>query len=176
MKAWITLFSQTGSEIKSIAEELGRWPDFVFTTNRNTNMWDKNIPREKVSILSPVSINEFLSNYNEVCIITLHGYLRILPANVCEKHEIYNGHPALINMYPELKGKDPQERTWEATVNSNKYPMIGSVVHHCTAELDAGKIVSSVNFINRCDSKEEVYNKLKEASFYSWVQFLRGKV
>ena len=52
----------------------------------------------------------YLVNNLKHDLITLHGYLRIIPENICKqcKH-IYNGHPGLINMYPELKGKDPQE-------------------------------------------------------------------
>ena len=32
------------------------------------------------------------------------------PGEVCEKRNIYNGHPGLITQYPQLKGKDPQQK------------------------------------------------------------------
>jgi folate-dependent phosphoribosylglycinamide formyltransferase PurN len=52
-------------------------------------------------------------------IVTLHGWLRVIPAYVCERSRIYNGHPGLITKYPELKGKDPQVR---AFIKEGKYP------------------------------------------------------
>ena len=104
-------------------------------------------------------------------IITLHGYLRILPSEVCDRFEIYNGHPGLITLYPELKGKDPQELVWDGN-----YGMIGSVVHKCTAELDGGEIVKSVSYVNRSITKEDLYNTLKDASYYAWSFFLKDKL
>lgn len=170
---WLALFSQTGSEIKVISEQLGRWPDNIITTNRNVDAWCSNIPRDKVIVAPPTAINEFLENYDKKCIITLHGYLRILPANICDKHEIYNGHPGLITVYPDLKGKDPQEKVWN---NMSAYPLIGSVVHRCTSELDGGKVLQTVSYSNSCNSKEELYNTLKQSSLISWLSFLRSKL
>ena len=31
---WITFFSQTGSEIADLSEEMGRWPDIIITNER----------------------------------------------------------------------------------------------------------------------------------------------
>jgi folate-dependent phosphoribosylglycinamide formyltransferase PurN len=176
-KRWITLFSQTGSEIKAIADELGRWPDIIVTNNSNYETWEHNITPEWVQIMTKDQINEWLRNIEaHDTIITLHGYLRILPPDICSKFEIYNGHPAAVDMFPELRGKDPQEKTWAGKPDGEKYGMIGAVVHQCIEELDAGDIVSSVHFVNRCDTKEELYNKLKDASRISWLFFLRGKL
>ena len=36
---WVTLFSQTGSEIVKLREHLGRWPDAVFTNNSDVDTW-----------------------------------------------------------------------------------------------------------------------------------------
>lgn len=176
-RRWIALFSQTGSEIKNIAEELGHWPDEIVTNNFNNEQWEPNIHCNMVGMVTATAINSYLRSIDpQDVFVTLHGYLRILPADICDRIEIYNGHPAFISEYPELKGKDPQEKTWAGMPDGSKYPMIGSVVHRCTAELDAGEIVSAANYINRCDSKEELYNKLKQASLIAWLHFLRGKV
>lgn len=172
MKKWIALFSQTGSEIKRLAVEYDRWPDIILTNNKNVDEWKDNIPANAI-VLTALEINDYLigldnpKNY----IVTLHGYLRLLLPEVCEHLEIYNGHPGLITLYPELKGKDPQEKTWEGN-----YGMIGSVVHRCTAELDGGEIVKSVSYVNRCLTKEDLYNTLKDASFYAWNFFLKDKL
>lgn len=168
---WIALFSQTGSELGKLAREFDKWPWLTLTNNKNYEQWVNNISPAVVSIMDTNAINNYLREI-EPAFITLHGYLRILPDDICERHEIYNGHPALITHYPELKGKDPQERTWD---NKEQYPIIGSVVHRCTAELDGGEVVKSVSYVNRCSNKEELYNKLKESSFIAWKFFLKGR-
>ena len=110
-------YSQTGSEIAAIAEQTGQWPDKIVTNTR---------PSEKRTISSLLNGREiiYLSNkptveeYLEVlgdeqCLITLHGWLRIIPPEIIEKYpSIFNGHPGLISSYPQLKGKDPQEKAY----------------------------------------------------------------
>jgi folate-dependent phosphoribosylglycinamide formyltransferase PurN len=105
-------------------------------------------------------------------IISLHGYLRVLPADICEQYEIYNGHPGAIDIYPELKGKDPQEKVWQ---DNDKYTIIGSVVHRCTAELDGGAVLKTVHVRNRNYSKDELYSSLKMTSLSAWDFFMREK-
>jgi folate-dependent phosphoribosylglycinamide formyltransferase PurN len=172
---WIALFSQTGSEINRIAQALGRWPDAILTNNRDLNDWEDYIDLTETSV--------FISNTNGIhnalrvaqpAFVTLHGYLRIIPADICDRHEMYNGHPALITEYPELKGKDPQERVWIA--GKEIYPNIGSVVHKCTPELDGGKVMSVAMDFNDCNTKLELYNKLKDTSLKAWVNFLEFKL
>lgn len=172
MKKWIALFSQTGSEIKRLAIEFDRWPDIILTNNANVKDWEDNVPANTV-VLSPSNINMFLATLAEPekYIVTLHGYLRIIPGDICDRLDMYNGHPGLITLYPELKGKDPQEMVWKGN-----YGMIGSVVHKCTAELDGGEIVKSVSYVNRSITKEDLYNTLKDASYYAWSFFLKDKL
>jgi folate-dependent phosphoribosylglycinamide formyltransferase PurN len=105
-------------------------------------------------------------------LISLHGYLRILPADICEKYEVYNGHPGAITLFPELKGKDPQEKVWQ---ENDKYNIIGSVVHICTAELDGGDVLKSVYVRNRNYTREDLYASLKMTSLSAWNFFLREK-
>ena len=167
---WVALFSQTGSEIKRIADELGTWPSHIITTNFNTDQWEHNVPADLVTCMSPSAINTGMKYINEKNLVTLHGYLRILPSDVCDKHEIYNGHPGAIHLYPELKGKDPQEKVWS---DITKYPVIGSVVHKVIPEVDSGEILYSEVIDNTCISKEELYNKLKETSLKAWLSFMK---
>jgi len=174
--AWIALFSQTGSEIKTLSNELGVKP-LIFTNNMRST-WVSGLQIFKQA--KHDDIMEWLRKAypedwyrNERVIITLHGYLRILPPDICSRYKIYNGHPAAIELYPELKGKDPQERTWN---NNSKYSIIGSVVHEVVPEVDAGKIVSSVNYTNRVDSLQEMYSTLKQTSYEAWMWFLRNKL
>ena len=176
---WIAFFSQTGSEIVDLSKRLGRKPDLIVTNNFEDKIkFHPGIRELGVTIMS--AKHDMIMNYfrNQVIynvsetIISLHGYLRILPADICEKYEIYNGHPGAITIYPELKGKDPQEKVWQ---ENEKYTTIGSVVHRCTAELDDGEVLKTVYLRNRNYTKEDLYASLKMTSSSAWLFFLREK-
>ena len=176
---WIAFFSQTGSEIVDLSKRLGRKPDLIVTNNFEDKIkFHPGIREMGVTIMS--AKHDMIMNYfrNQVIynvsetIISLHGYLRILPADICEKYEIYNGHPGAITLYPELKGKDPQEKVWQ---ENEKYTTIGSVVHRCTAELDDGEVLKAVYLRNRNYTKEDLYASLKMTSSSAWLFFLREK-
>lgn len=174
-KRWVALFSQTGSEIFNLSETLGRFPDIIIS---NTYEMSSRPIDPRLMGSAEIICNDYRGIHERLLrlpnsFLTLHGYLKILPSNVCEQHEVYNGHPGLITLYPELKGKDPQEKVWS---NLKKYNRIGSVVHKCIAEVDSGAVVSVSSVPNRCITKEEVYSVLKETSFKSWVNFLEGRV
>jgi folate-dependent phosphoribosylglycinamide formyltransferase PurN len=173
---WVAFFSQTGTEICDISKALGRAPDIVVT----------NAPEEKInegiynlgSLLYRVPDRPSTEQYFQVIpremetIITLHGWLRIIPEEVCEAYagRIFNGHPALITDYPELKGKDKQE---EILIKKEKYPWIGSVIHKVTAELDAGEILYSCRRQNTAETIEDAYRLLRGPSFQTWVRCMR---
>jgi len=176
---WIAFFSQTGSEIVELSKSLGRKPDLIVTNNFEDKIkFHPGIRELGVNIMT--SSHDIIMNYfrNQVVynvsetIISLHGYLRILPADVCEQYEIYNGHPGAIDLYPELKGKDPQEKVWQ---DNDKYAIIGSVVHRCTAELDGGEVLKAVHVRNRNYSREELYSSLKMTSLSAWNFFMKEK-
>ena len=172
---WIAFFSQTGSEIVELSKNLGRKPDLLVTNNFEEKIkFHPGVRELGVTIQS--ARHELLMNYfraqgvfnPDLLLITLHGYLRIIPEDICNKYDILNGHPGLITMYPELKGKDPQVRAWEGN-----YRIIGSVVHKVTPGVDEGQVLSSVAYTNRCDSLDEMYGKLKQSSLESWVYLLK---
>jgi folate-dependent phosphoribosylglycinamide formyltransferase PurN len=176
---WIAFFSQTGSEIVELSKSLGRKPDLVVTNNFEEKIkYNPGVRELGVTLMAAkhdLLMNYFRSQHVypiDKTIISLHGYLRILPPDICEQYEIYNGHPGAITLFPELKGKDPQEKVW---LKNEKYNIIGSVVHRCTAELDAGDIVKSVMVCNRCYSKDEVYASLKMTSLSAWNFFMKEK-
>lgn len=176
---WAALFSQTGSEICRLSQALKREPDLVITDNvEESSPVDpcvkdfKNILYRKYRGLTREQKLEYYRKYlTGYDIITLHGWLNIVPGVICEEFNIYNGHPGLINFYPELKGKDPQIRTW---VNIGKYIKVGSVVHRVTEEVDGGEIVSYAELpAKACDSLDITLDTLRGTSFSSWLFFLR---
>jgi len=172
---WIALFSQSGSEINSLSSNLKVQP-LILTNNMRSSwvtglkVWHQKSHNELIEWLRKAyPENEYRKNV----LITLHGYMRILPPDICERYSIYNGHPAAIDLYPELKGKDPQIRTWNGR---EKYSIIGSVVHKVVPEVDDGEIVSSSYYTNRVESEIEMFTKLRESSQESWLWFLRKKL
>ena len=114
---------------------------------------------------------EFVCGLYENPIITLHGWLRIMPPEICNKYEIYNGHPGLITKYPELKGKDPQIRAFES-----KHPVAGAVLHRVTEGVDEGEIILEERFNTFNLELEDFFRILRDRSLNMWVNFLRDKL
>ena len=171
---WIAFFSQTGSEIADIAEALGRWPDRIITNERPEHLRtiDPRIEERNYWTFPNKPTEE---NYLEVltyfpdALVTLHGWLRIVPKEVCNRSNIFNGHPGLITKYPELKGKDPQVKAFEL-----KHNEIGSVIHRVSAGVDEGEIISSNSVEVKNIGLEETFAILRKISLELWVDFLKS--
>jgi len=171
---WIAFFSQTGSEIADIAEALGRWPDRIITNERPEHLRtiDPRIEERNYWTFPNKPTEE---NYLEVltyfpdALVTLHGWLRIVPKEVCNRSNIFNGHPGLITKYPELKGKDPQVKAFEL-----KHKEIGSVIHRVSAGVDEGEIISSNSVEVKNIGLEETFAILRKISLELWVDFLKS--
>ena len=84
---------------------------------------------------------------------------------------IYNGHPGLITDYPELKGKDPQIRAFEA-----KYPVAGAVLHKVVAGVDEGRIILEERFNTFNLELDDLFRILRDRSLYMWCRFLRRNI
>ena len=170
---WIAFFSQTGSEIADVAECLGRWPDRIITNDRPEHLRTID-PRVEEKGYFTFNNKPSIEEYEEAlfyfpeAIITLHGWLRIMPPSICEKFKIYNGHPGLITEYPELKGKDPQIRAFEG-----KYPTAGAVLHKVTAGVDEGKIIAEERFNAHNLELNDLFRILRDRSLYMWHNFLK---
>lgn len=175
---WIALFSQSGSEILALTEKLEFKPSIILTNNLRMS-WVSGIdifkcaPHDELMEWLRLSYPDNTFR-NEKVLITLHGYLRIIPEDICMRYKnIYNGHPGAIDLYPELKGKDPQEKVWN---NNEKYRIIGSVVHEVVPEVDGGEIVSASHYTNRNDNLKELMHALKVSSLDSWYWFMKRKI
>lgn len=172
-QTWITFFSQTGAEIADISEALGRWPDVIVTNERPEHLRTIDPRIEKQGYFTwankPTEEDyiELLEKYPDA-IVTLHGWLRVVPAYVCERSKIFNGHPGLITDYPELKGKDPQIRAFEG-----KYPVAGAVLHKVVAGVDEGKIIAEERFNTFGLDLDDLFRILRDRSLYMWHEFLK---
>ena len=171
-KPWITFFSQTGAEIADVSEALGRWPDIIVTNERPEHLRTIDPRIEKQGYFTwankPTEEDyiELLEKYPDA-IVTLHGWLRVVPEYVCERSKIYNGHPGLITEYPELKGKDPQVRAFEG-----KYPVAGAVLHKVVAGVDEGRVIMEERFNASNLELDDLFRILRDRSLYMWHKFL----
>jgi len=168
---WIAFFSQTGTEIVDIAKSLDRWPDKIITNQRPEHLRkinDELLEREIIYLPNKPSVDDYNVVLEDNALVTLHGWLRVMPPTICEKFLIYNGHPGLITEYPELKGKDPQIRAFEG-----KYPVAGAVLHKVTAEVDEGKIIAEERFNAFNLELDDLFRILRDRSLYMWTNFLK---
>jgi len=173
-RPWIAFFSQTGTEIVDLAKSLDYWPDLIVTNQRPAGLRTINPELKESDTLVTVSnkpnvteLEEILGYYKNP-IVTLHGWLRIMPASICEKYSIFNGHPGLITEYPELKGKDPQIRAFEG-----RYPIMGCVLHKVSAGVDEGRVIAEERFNAFEITEEEMWKVTRDRSLYLWTQFLK---
>lgn len=183
MRPWITFFSQTGSEINNICKELGIYPDAIITNRLTTEGVNPDL-------LTTTTFREYklnrtiwymlpqkptLENYLQILshfenpLITLHGYLRIMPKEVCEKYEIYNLHPGLIDKYPLLKGYNPQERAF-----TEGHELAGCVIHRVIPEVDEGQILLSQGISIKNKTLPQVYESLHSVALDLWKSFFTG--
>ena len=169
---WVALYSQSGSELANLIKSTGRRPNVILTNTKQSIRPDLYSPAHTLIVHAPHDgLMEWMRlSYpdevvRETVTVTMHGYLRILPEDVCSRYNIYNGHPAAIDLYPELKGKDPQVRTWE---NKEKYKFIGSVVHKVIPAVDEGEIVKSVHLTNTAQSLDDMFSMLSMSSHSAW--------
>ena len=187
---WVAFYSQTGSEIVNISKQIKRWPDLIVTNrqeDRGTNIeliykrstgnlpfvrlpkW----PKEMDYLKAADALNYSILNddWAKDVFVTLHGYLRILPPDFTRSSNIYNGHPGAIDIYPELKGINPQKKAWEA-----KHDRAGCVIHKVTPELDDGPIVANAIIDNNFNTYEELEKALHVESTKLWINFLNERL
>jgi len=168
-REWIAFFSQTGSEIVSLGNALGKMPTEIVYNEKPIYKNDINQNIDKYTLLpnrpTVEDYERILSKYDNP-LVTLHGWLRIVPPEICSKYEIFNGHPGLIDKYPELKGKDPQEKAYRLGLQEG-----GSVVHRVTEGVDEGEILYSTKASLKGLDLNGVYSILRETSMVSWMKF-----
>ena len=173
---WIALFSQTGTEILKLTSIAT--PDLIITNNMDYNGPLENVVKiKKANDVYKYLIEVTKNEDKDSVVITLHGWLRIIPGDViAQLPTIYNGHPAPIFIYPELKGLDPQIRLFEG-IKEGKYKYIGSVVHEVAEAVDEGEIVYT-NAVELKDSErstmefKQLDTRLRNLSYETWREFL----
>lgn len=176
-RPWITFFSQTGSEIANLITDFNRLPDAIVTNCADNTGFSKEILAhiEKGANLIRIPSKPNVEDYDNILkqydnpLITLHGFLRIVPPEICEQYEIYNLHPGLITVHPELKGKDPQVKALQLG-----HTIAGCVIHRVIPEVDSGEIVESYAINIQGYNIDRLYSELKHVGFIMWKQFFQN--
>jgi methionyl-tRNA formyltransferase len=184
MRPWIALFSQTGNEIYNLTRSMGIYPNCIITNQDNKDKINRNLfdlykfRETKLNLKNTwyflpkkpgiINYSEILKQFEDP-IITLHGYLRIIPKEICERYKVYNLHPGLINKFPELKGFNPQERAY-----NGGYKLAGCVIHKVVPEVDEGEILLSQGISIEGLNLNQVYKKLHDTAFDLWKIFFTG--
>ena len=183
---WYSLFSHTGNETWTLAcsEDVNLKRGAVITNNTRYDGPLMYSGHKIYRVDSFAAVNKLLCRSDVVednSLITLNGYMGIVPADVLRNLKergckIYNIHPAPIQFYPELRGKDPQERMYEG-VQNRKYNYIGVVIHEVDEGVDTGKIVHWVlQMVDRGMTKDELYERLHELGTQAWESFFRERM
>jgi len=179
---WVAMFSRTGYELACIIERLQIMPHkIICNKDKNNDTTCKElldiIKKNKIEIAytsKNPTMEEYHSDLSVVThfhAITLHGWMRIVPPDVCSKYKMYNGHPGLITKYPELKGKDPQQKAFNL-----KYEEIGTVIHRVTSELDGGEILAEASIGNTYNTIGSLSDSLRDLSIILWSDFLKYEI
>ena len=175
-RPWVAFFSQTGSEIVEVSKLLGRWPDCIVTNERPEHLRKIHPALENKHLVfvenkpTEEELSMVIGQYGNP-LVTLHGWLRVMPPYICNRFEIYNGHPGLITKYPELKGKDPQQKAFDLGLEYS-----GCVIHKVTEGVDEGKILLERKVYIKELEIGELFTILHSISVSLWVEFLKNKL
>lgn len=170
---WIAMFSHTGSEIVKISKKIGRFPDRVIT-NKQPGSPDINkelLSSEIVYCSNRPSEQDYSRFLKTDAIVTLHGWMRIVPERICEEYNMFNLHPGLITKYPELKGKDPQKKVFDNYTRT--YNDVGCVLHQVIPEVDAGSVIMETSTRNSYNGEQDLTKKLHSIATDMWVDFFQ---
>ena len=184
---WCGLFSHTGKELENLASKAPDWGLRLNAAITNNMAYDDALTAQGVRLYKLPTysdINWLLKQSRSILdntLITLNGYMGIVPTDVLRNlHlrgcKLYNIHPAPIQFYPELRGKDPQERMYEG-IQKREYQYIGVVIHEVDAGIDTGKIVHWVlQLADPSMTKDELYERLHELGTQAWESFFRERM
>lgn len=174
---WYGLFSHTGQELECLERLLNRKVTKAVTNNLT---YQGTLDCERIAKASDIN-SWLIQNVAPGSVVTLNGYMRILPREVLqhfEKHQVcaLNIHPAPIKSYPELKGKDPQERLYQG-VREGKYTCVGVVIHVVDEGVDTGTILLEHTYpVTRNTSQATIDMLLRTAGICAWAKILRSSV
>lgn len=165
-RKWIAMFSHSGSEIVNISNMLGRMPDRIITNNTDIENIHPHARYCTYTKNTPSTEDYELLLGKNTPVVTLHGWMRIIPEDICKQYEIYNLHPGLITKYPELKGKDPQKRAFKSR---DMYSDVGCVIHKVIPEVDEGASIMVRSVANDFETEQQLTEALHSMASAMWM-------
>ena len=174
-RQWFAFFSHSGAEIVNLSKALRVKPTKIITNRPPGHpSIDKRLSNMNVEIVY-VSDRPSVEDYERIlnrcndCVCTLHGWMRIIPEEICDVYDMYNLHPGLICEYPELRGADPQWR-----VDSDKHDWIGLVIHRVSPGVDEGQIMITSKTENIHTCGDQIADTLHDMALDAWIDFLEN--
>ena len=115
---------------------------------------------------------------NDVDLIVLAGYLKLLPQNVVKDFVIINTHPALL---PKYGGKGMYGMNVHRAVVENHEKETGATIHFVNEEYDKGRIIAQTKVdVYEDDTPEDVSSRVQEAEKIQLIktlnEFSEGKI
>lgn len=99
-------------------------------------------------------------------LVCLAGFMRILPADITERHRIMNIHPSLLPKYPGLHAV--RQALEDGATHT------GCTVHFADAGVDTGRIISqAVVKVEPGDTEEELAARILEYEHQLYVAAVR---
>ena len=115
-----------------------------------------------------------LLNKNNIDLIVLAGYLKLIPEFLIEAYpnKIINIHPALL---PKYGGKGMYGMNVHKAVVKNKEQETGITVHYVNAKYDDGLIIAQYKCrLSKSDSPDEVAKKIHSLEMNNFPQIIES--
>ena len=110
-------------------------------------------------------------NQNNIDLIVLAGYLKLLPKKIINNYTIINTHPALL---PKYGGKGMYGMNVHRKIVENHEKETGATIHFVNEEYDKGKIISQTKVkVSDSDTPEDVSAKVQAAEKIQLIKVLK---
>ena len=107
----------------------------------------------------------------DIDLVVLAGYLKLIPKNVIKDFIIINTHPALL---PKYGGKGMYGMNVHRAVVENHEKETGVTLHFINEEYDKGRIIAQTKVkVSKNDTPEDVSNNVQKAEKIQLVNALK---
>ena len=108
---------------------------------------------------------------NDIDLVVLAGYLKLIPLKVIKEFTIINTHPALL---PKFGGKGMYGMNVHRAVVENHEKVTGATLHFVNEEYDKGKIIAQTKVrVLKKDTPEDVSAKVQAAEKIQLINVLK---
>lgn len=180
LKKLAVLASGNGSTLQAIidaieSKELDSRINIVISNNKDAYA----LERAKKSNIKTYALIDYKNEeelYNvlkkeDIDLVVLAGYLKLIPKNVIKDFIIINTHPALL---PKYGGKGMYGMNVHRAVVENHEKETGVTLHFINEEYDKGRIIAQTKVkVSKNDTPEDVSNNVQKAEKIQLVNALK---